>query len=247
MNDKLSKPKTRLYAPSAGYSILLLDDADTLAVRRTLRLSQGDSVACFNGDGWEYLYSVEYSKSDSLSLSLVDQFENPCDQLPPCTVLTAATKGKTKDRIIRDLTPLGITHSIIYHAQRSVCHMDTKQTTRLQKIAIEACRQCGRSTIPTVEVFEQNFMDFLEKNHIQPQQTLVFLEHSEQNSTLDPFAVDSIQTLIFGPEGGFTPHEVDYIHKSGLQTASLGHRILRSELAAVVGVSLLQYRKGLLS
>ncbi len=247
MKNKPTKPKTRLYAPPAGEAILYLDDADTLAVRRTLRLIQGETVACFNGDGLEYLYAIDNSKPDSLSLSLVDQFENPCDQLPPCCVLTAATKGKTKDRIIRDLTPLGITQLIIYHAQRSVCRMEAKQTERLQKIAIEACRQCGRSTIPTIEVFEQNFMNSLEKNHFPFQQTLVFWEHSKQNSTLDQFTVNSIQTLIFGPEGGFSPGEVDYIRKSGLQTASLGQRILRSELAAVVGVSLLQYRKGLLS
>lgn len=52
-----------------------------------------------------------------------------------------------------------------------------------------------------------------------------------------------IQTMdetccVFGPEGGFSPKEIEILHKKGFNSISLGKRILRSETAPVVFLSL---------
>ena len=51
-------------------------------------------------------------------------------------------------------------------------------------------------------------------------------------------------SIMIGPEGGFTPVEVEHAKVNGIITLSLGSRILRSETAAVTAVSIIMYEMG---
>ncbi|MEW6238356.1 MAG: RsmE family RNA methyltransferase [Candidatus Omnitrophota bacterium] len=247
MKNDFFKPRTRLFVPAAGEPFLDLRDSESLAVRRTLRLRQGDAAACFNGDGREYEYGVESSTPSSLLLRLEDSHPNPRDAFPECSVFIAATKGKTKDRIARDLPPLGATRIVFYRAARSICRMKDDPEGRLQKIAIEACRQCGRSTIPRVVVEDASISDFFKKEKWPPDRVVFFWEEAK---SIPPFRIpgdDSPLFIIFGPEGGFSPEEADFARRQGFQFGALGSRILRTELAAVAGLVLAQAQRNLFS
>lgn len=54
-------------------------------------------------------------------------------------------------------------------------------------------------------------------------------------------------TVLVGPEGGFTPAEVELIRSAGFVGLWLGPRTLRAETAAVVALALAQYQLGWLS
>lgn len=239
--------KTRLYHPQAGEGCLLADDAETASIQKVLRLKPGDPIAAFNGDGVEYIYQIDEAGKKTLEGLKVDEFRNPLDALPTTQVWIASTKGKTKDRMVRDLPPLGVTSILFYIAERSVSQPDRKQTERLQKIAIEACRQCGRSTIPSVTIHEQPLHQVWEQTQELDGSTIVFWEdETAQDLSLEGRGEEPVR-LIFGPEGGFCPAEVDYASQRGAKRVSLGPRILRSELALVVGVTLAQSQRGLLT
>ncbi|MBN2326334.1 MAG: 16S rRNA (uracil(1498)-N(3))-methyltransferase [Candidatus Omnitrophica bacterium] len=242
----MNPPRTRLFSVNAGQSHLILEDADSLQVRRVLRLQQGDWIACFNGDGMEYVYRIEDSNRRALTLSLQSSAPNPRDDIPPAAVLIASTKGKTKDRIVRDIPPLGITSIIFYRADRSVCRPQIDAQPRLQKIAVESCRQCGRSSIPEVIVSEKPLSDLFQSAAMRPAESLLFWENAGPNAEWRPGDYRHSANLIFGPEGGFSGEEIAWIQSQNIPAASLGSRILRSELAAVVGVVLLQSKRGLL-
>jgi len=245
MKDAGFNPRTRLFVPAAGEPFLDLCDRDSLAVRRALRLRKGDAAACFNGDGREYEYGVESSKPTSLLLRLENSHPNPRDVLPECSVFIAATKGKSKDRIVRDLPPLGATRIVFYRAERSICRMMDDPDGRLPKIAIEACRQCGRSTIPRVVVEDASINDFFEKEKWPPDRVVFFWEEAE---SIPSFRVPNDRSpliLIFGPEGGFSPEETDFARRQGFQFGALGSRILRTELAAVTGLVLAQAQRNI--
>lgn len=47
-------------------------------------------------------------------------------------------------------------------------------------------------------------------------------------------------TLLIGPEGGFAPDEIQMARQAGFQPVLLGPRILRTETAALAGISALQ-------
>lgn len=239
-------PRTRIYATNAGHPQLALTDDDSLGVRRTLRLQPGDWIACFNGDGNEYLYSIADSSRDCMNLSLESCESNPCDDIPPTLVLIAATKGKTKDRMVRDLPPLGVSRIVFYRADRSICQPQLDAQPRLQKIAIEACRQCGRSTIPDVMVIDSSLPDVFENEGIDASLTILFYEQSQQTDDWKQNEYRENAALIFGPEGGFSNEEIEWFRSINIPVASLGQRILRAELAVVVGTTLMQSHRGLL-
>lgn len=236
--------RTRLYTANACGAILHLADSESLEVRRSLRLQKGDQVGIFNGDGMEYCYRIEESSPKEMQLTLLERYTNPLDDLPETTVFIAATKGKTKDRMVKDLTPLGVTRIAFFLAERSVSHPEGHQESRLQKIAVEACRQCGRSSIPRVEIMSMSLFDLCVKEKNGERCKLFFWEKAASDQTLPDFPFDSPLSLFFGPEGGFTNDETACLMQHQAIVVSLGRRILRSELAVVVGMTLVQAKRG---
>ncbi|MBI1387312.1 MAG: RsmE family RNA methyltransferase [bacterium] len=236
------KIRTRLYHPRAGASPLRLDDEDARAVAKVLRLAAGDVIACFNGDGNEHLYRIDDVHRHDIGASLIESHPNPSDELRPLNLWIAASKGKNLDRMVRDLTPLGVTALIFFTADRSVRKPEPKQQERLHKITIESCRQSGRSTIPEVQVIDkpldQSFAG-------EPANTLLFWENlAGRKNELSADA--NVDTLIFGPEGGFSTREIDWARENRIPMSGLGARILRSELAVVVGTTLIQQKRRVL-
>ncbi|MGI6455788.1 MAG: RsmE family RNA methyltransferase [bacterium] len=237
-------PSTRLYHPEAGNPFIHASDEDTLAVQRVLRLRTGERVICFSGDGMEYFYLIEAVESRALCLSLLESQPNARDPRRQLTVCIASTKGRTKDRMVKDLTPLGVSRIVFYEAERSVAKPEPKQQERLWKIAVEACRQCGRSTVPQVDSIPAGLPELWAQEQFNPKQVILFWERA----AVEPFSLpfpEGAQTLLFGPEGGFSEAEIAFLQGQSLQTASLGRRILRSELAVVVGVTLVQAQRDL--
>ncbi len=241
----LDRIQTRLFTLHAGETYMYLNDGDNLAVRQSLRLKTGDVVACFNGDGNEYLYSIDQTSRTGFSLHLQKSFSNPADAIPATTVYVAFTKGKTKERIVKELTPLGATQIVFYSAQRSVSHPDVKSIDRLHKIAIESCRQCRRSTIPQVEIQDKTLLQLFQDHNFLPASTTLFWEEAGETPPLQIRNPLQPISLIFGPEGGFTHEEVDGAIKKGVTIRTLGKRILRSELAVLVGMTLAQSQRNL--
>lgn len=239
--------RTRLYSTGAGLHRLIMDDPDTLAIRRSLRLRRDDVVCCFNGDGIEYVYRIVESARNVIMMEMIESRPNPLDHFPETMVLIAATKGKTKDRIVRDLTPLAVTRIVVYRADRSICKPQDDSVGRLRKIAIESCRQCGRSTVPEIEMRDRSLVELYDDREFSSCQSVLFWEKasgSDPWSTCDPSRAMSI---LFGPEGGFSPDEITFIEAKGIPVASLGKRILRTELAAVVGVTIAQSKRGVMN
>jgi 16S rRNA (uracil1498-N3)-methyltransferase len=238
------KIRTRLYTSAAGESAICLDDEDTLDIRRSLRLKDGESIVCFNGDGCEYLYRIESVDRKKIYLALLDTWKNPLDDLPETTVFIALTKGKTKDQIVKELPPLGISKIVWFLSERSVCRWDSNQEERLRKIAIESCRQCGRSSIPQINILDNLFMDICCNRELIPEKAFLFWEERQKSNSLEIEKTDKQVALLFGPEGGFTANEIEAAIKNGIRICTLGKRILRSELAVVVGVTLVQAQRG---
>lgn len=233
--------RTRMYHPNAGLPELIADDPDMLGVAKTMRLKPGDLFGCFNGDGKENLYKVETIEKRLITSTLLSSEENPRDPKHELTVLLASTKGKTKDQMVKELTALGATHIIIYHAVRSVSIPDESKREHLQKVATEACRQCERSTIPTVTIATCLLHQLDEKlfNH----QLICFYEKSNPNDLSTVKDNESPITLVFGPEGGFTNEEIAFLQSHNANLCSLGRRILRAELAVSVGATLVQFQR----
>lgn len=155
------------------------------------------------------------------------------------------TKGNKFDVILRKSVELGVCSVTPLMTERSVVKIKgpevSKKIERWKKIALESSKQCGRNQIPQVAKNINSLETFCRDNEGQDLK-LVFWE-MEEKQTLKGLKLDAeprSAAVLIGPEGGFSPAEVDKVREYGFQTVSLGPRILRAETAPVVAMAILQ-------
>lgn len=227
-----------------------LDDRSDHYLRHVLRIKSGQSITVFNGDGNDYHATVTEIKRKVIQVTLNDTETSiyPCKESPiDITLAIGISKGDRMDWVVQKATELGVnkiqpllTHRVDKPFNESRLK---KKTEHWQAVAISACEQCGRSVIPqlanaiTTNDWLSESRDTL-KLVLDPNgKTLKTL-----NSQLDspPKDID----LLVGPEGGLTQEEIEHALKENYFSLSLGPRILRTETAPLVAMTLIQERWG---
>ncbi len=116
---------------------------------------------------------------------------------------------------------------------------------RWQRIAVDAAQQSEQWEFPRVT----QAMDLPELFRHVPHGALqcALLERVAERS-LGSLSIDhtfrGTIVLAVGPEGGWTPEEMQELLNQRFQAISLGKSILRSETAPLVALSILQHRLG---
>lgn len=209
-------------------------------LRSVLRIKTGAELILFNGLGGEYRGQVRDVARDHVDIQ-VQQF-HPVDRESPILVHLglAISRGERMDYAIQKAVELGVQHLTPLLSQRCVVRLDEKkQRQRLQHwegVVQHACEQSGRTQLPQM-------------HPVQSLDDWVANQSSAVRLVLDPLAKlrltdieptsESIALLI-GPEGGLDEAEIDLAKFSGFKAIRLGPRVLRTETAAVVGLTALQ-------
>jgi len=231
--------RTRLFLPQAGAKRLFTDDPEILEVARVLRLRRGDRVGVFADDPLDYWYVVEKSDRNGLELRMTGKEINPANPVVPCVLFQAhGTAGKAGN-IVREAAALGATEVIFFQAERSMGRGSENKIEKLQKVAIESCRQCGRSLVPKISSAEPDFPTALESVRREyPSITFLTLSpKGKEHLIMLPYSlVRGGIALVIGPEGGFSPDEESLLRSIPSRFIHLGRRILRMELAAMASL-----------
>ena len=111
-------------------------------------------------------------------------------------------------------------------------------------MAIEAAKQCGQNWLPTVakpqtpkEFFQSGEkFDLLLIASLQPDS-----RHIKQVLAEAAVKQPAKVLILVGPEGDFTPAEVNLAKNAGCRPITLGPIILRSETAAIYCLSVLSH------
>jgi len=148
------------------------------------------------------------------------------------------SKGDRFDWAIQKATELGVSRITPVIADRSEVRLDNKLTEKLshwRKICIAACEQCGRNTIPQLDEITdlQAFLD-------QTVADQKFVLHHRGKFGFDTTLKVGSAALLIGPEGGLSAQEIELACNQGFTELTLGQRVLRTETAPIVGLSLLQ-------
>ncbi len=239
---------SRVYLPqrlATGESIQVSDEPAHY-ILTVLRLKRGYSLIVFNGEGGEYKARIS-DLGPKKSLTLVIGEHSPQDTESPLqtTLGLGITRGERMDYAVQKAVELGVTRITPLLTEYCVIKYKTKQAERRhqhwQRIALHACEQCGRTTIPPVDlpVSLSDWLASLSANNCR------ILFHPQQTRTLDQIELGNHQIhLLIGPEGGFSDTEVTRILENGFATASIGPRVLRAETAVVSALTLLQHHWG---
>lgn len=208
---------------------------------KVLRAQVGEKATLFNGQGGEYdVTLVEVSKK-SASVS-VDTF-NPDDRTPAFTALLGQvmSKGDRMDYAIQKATELGVSKIQLLTSERCEMrlkyHRDQKKIDHWQGIAIAACEQCGMNKVPEV-LAPLSLQDWLASE--LPTTKLVLAPNKDQVDVLADATPDI--ALLIGPEGGLSEAEIQLSNNTGFINWCIGNRVLRTETAPIVALSILNYK-----
>jgi 16S rRNA (uracil1498-N3)-methyltransferase len=213
---------------------------------RVLRLRLGDAVEMFDGLGNE---SHGVIADLSGKRVLVEQITSVSAQResPLRTFLAQALCSSEKmDWVIQKATELGVTEIQPLDTERSVARLSAeraeKRLQHWQQVAISACEQSGRNVLPIIQP-PQDIMAWLRTMREQPCSKFILLPEGAQSlhAQAEP---QGQAVLMIGAEGGFTSAESDTALLCGFTPIRLGARVMRTETAAMAGLTALQMRWG---
>lgn len=214
--------------------------------RTVLRLDRGDPVVVFDGRGHEYEARITAIERGRMTLDLITPLPGCDESALPLAVAQGYLKDKKMDRLVRQLTELGVSRWVPFIARRSVALPDEKRRAarhqRWQKLSLEALKQCRRSRPMTIDPV-MSFDQVLDLSPGYGEKWIFYENDTRQTHWTRPVssspAADGILILI-GPEGGFEPDEVTAAQNRGFRAMGLGPRILRAETAALAAAAIAQ-------
>ena len=144
------------------------------------------------------------------------------------------------DWVIQKATELGVSEITPVFTERTEVKLSgprlEKKQNHWQQIAISACEQSHRNIVPTVHGCS-TLSSWLEHNL---EGLKIVLHHRTHQKLADIEKPKQGVTLLVGPEGGLSDHEINLAENQGYNPLMLGPRVLRTETAPLAAISIMQ-------
>ena len=212
-----------------------LPEAQAHYIGRVLRMAPGDAVQLFDGSGQEYLGELLEVGKKSVRVTLAQALPGQAESPLHVHLGQGLSRGERMDWAIQKATELGA--SVITPIVSERCEVrlkDERADKRLahwRQVAISACEQCGRSTVPTIH------SPVLLADWLKARDEALKLVLHPVAEPLTSHARPASLAFLIGPEGGFAPYEAALAGRVGATVCSLGTRILRCETAPLAAVT----------
>ena len=206
-----------------------------------LRMRVGDNCfVCFN-DGIDHFCQIDSIDKTCAHMSILNSWQTECENSFNTTLYMAVTKGDKNDTIVQKAVELGVNEIVFFESRYTVSKIDEKKAQRLNKISIEASKQCGRAVIVPVKVATIKQV----ASQLNGYDVALFCYEKAQDVALSAAAGNAKNiALIVGSEGGFAPEESQLFVDNGATAVTLGKRILRAETAPLYAMAVLCDRLG---
>ena len=230
--------------------VLRLEGTEAHHALHVLRVRRGERVLVLDGAGVEYSCEVVECQRRHVDLKVLENTSVP--PLPwRITLVQAVPKGKLIESIIQKATELGVNRVVPLLAERVVTHLAEDEAPEKKEkwraVAIEAIKQCGSAWLPEIETpltpheflarheaFDLALVGSLQPDSRHPRE---FFRQFAQQHGRKPASV----CIWIGPEGDFTPDELQRIQAAGARPISLGRLVLRTETAAIYCLAISNY------
>lgn len=222
---------------------LTLDPGQARHAVQSLRLKAGDSLTLFDGEGRIAAGTLrppdEGNRSSGRRKPAVARVQvSDVRQVPAPTrslsLVVAACKGPRLDWFVEKITELGVTRLILADFDHSVVRVGPQHLDRLNRVALEACKQCRRPWRPRLALAPTP----LDAAATRGEATLFVAHRQDGIPPLGAWLAQHGQAAtdcvaVVGPEGGLSPDEIDALRHAGGQLVRLGEHVLRVETAAL--------------
>ncbi|MCO7574669.1 MULTISPECIES: 16S rRNA (uracil(1498)-N(3))-methyltransferase [Pseudomonas chlororaphis group] len=215
-----------------------LPEAQAHYIGRVLRMAEGDALQVFDGSGMEFRGTLVEVGKKRVRVQLDESFAGQDESPLQIHLGQGLSRGERMDWAIQKATELGVSEITPIFSERCEVRLkDERADKRLlhwRQVAISACEQCGRSRVPLIHA-PVLLADWIK----QTQADLKLVLHPVAQP-LESHAKPQTLAFLIGPEGGLSDTEVEQAHGAGFLPARLGPRVLRTETAPVVALTVAQ-------
>lgn len=242
----------RFYLPPRAWNpdALALADGEAHHARTVLRLQPGDKAVLFNGRGREITAEITALEAGRIEFRRLHEAATPPLRCR-ITLGQAIPKGKNMDLIVQKAVEIGAGEIAPIISDRTIVRLDpdeaAQKQAKWQTVAIEAAKQCGQNWLPEVQKpstlaaffaeprpYDLRLIGSLQSDALPLKKILSDYrnDHGDRPTNV---------LMLIGPEGDFTPAELNLARAQSCRPITLGPIILRVETAAIYCLSVLSY------
>lgn len=227
------------YTPDIASDFYTLDSDQSRHAVGVLRLKNGDTIHLTDGRGTLFTAVVESATPKACSVRVTERITEYKRRLYTLTIAVAPTKNINRyEWFLEKATEIGVDRIVpllCKHSERKVVKHE-----RSEAVVLSAVKQSLKAYVPQLEQLTPlaQFLGSLAQNPSQRR----YIAHCDPNNEKVELASvighSSDAVVLIGPEGDFSPQEVEMAHAAGFRSVSLGPSRLRTETAALVAVTM---------
>ena len=233
----------RYFCNDCNNNIYTLNSDDSYHIKKVMRMNVGDLIEIVDN---KRLFICEIIDEVGLVNALVVSQKDDYNEMDVKVIIAQSLVNEQKmDQILQKGTELGAYAFYPYKARNSVVKDNgkgDKKNVRWQKIVKEASEQSKRNIIPKV----YGMVDINELIKIESSLKLICTVNEVTKNiknVLQEYKKCDTIIIVVGPEGGFTEQEEEIFINNGFIPVSLGKRVLRTETASLVALSMINYER----
>lgn len=219
------------YEENLQNAIIELSPEESKHCTKVLRLKAGDEIGFVDGNGTFAVAKLVEVNAKSTTAAITRR-ELQSKRNFHLHLAVAPTKSidrfewfleKATECGIEEITPI-----ICAQSERKVIKPE-----RLNKIMVAAMKQSQRAWLPRLNDAVK-FKDFVKNYSSHAPSFIAHCDEGDKNPLRDAYQPGQDVMIMIGPEGDFSPEEVQLARSKGIQAISLGQNRLRTETAALV-------------
>lgn len=215
-----------------------LPEGESAHCCRVLRLKEGDVISVTDGKGAIFKCEIILSHPKHTGIRILEKTETAPLRRHHVTLAVAPTKNIDRiEWLIEKAVEVGVDRIALVKCARS--ERKNINTGRLERIIVSAMNQSLKANLPVFEGLVP-LSEFLEKESSEARDRDLFMgycsEEVERRSLSGNVEAGRDVTLLIGPEGDFSPEEVEAALAHGFMPVTFGEMRLRTETAALYGL-----------
>ncbi|MDX1588045.1 MAG: 16S rRNA (uracil(1498)-N(3))-methyltransferase [Oleiphilaceae bacterium] len=239
----MRRPRIHVDQPLQDDQQLTLEGAPAHHLGRVLRVTPGQPLVLFNGDGRDYPARVTEAGKSRLTVRLGQGAVVATESPLAVTLAQVISRGDRMDYVIQKSVEMGVSAIQPLTSERCEVKLDArredKRLRHWQQVAVSAAEQCGRARVPEIAP-----LCALDQWLTEAPDGLRLVLHHRSQCSLGEMPPPAAVTLLIGPEGGLSEAEITAAMQSGFHACTLGPRVMRTETAPVTALSVMQWLWG---
>ena len=227
----------RFYCPDIA-DTLTLGEEDSKHCVKVLRMGEGDTIEVVDGNGTLYTCRITMAHPKRCAVEVTERMQQPPHWGHRIVLGVAPTKNLDRiEWLVEKCVEMGVDRIIplrCHNSERTVL-----KTERLKKIMVSAMKQSLKATLPLLD--EMTPVAQVLAEPFEGTRCIAYcdeqLPRGQRLTLTGVYQPGQDVMVLIGPEGDFSPEEVQAARDAGFMPVTLGESRLRTETAGMMAVA----------